>query len=188
MAPGTRFAAGGTIGYIAGMQHYFLAIRQFARSLKNLDTILDKATKYAEARKFDVNNFLGARIFPDMLPFVAQVRIACDSAKAGAANLAGKEAPKHEDNETTVAQLRERIARCLAYLETFSAEDFAQTAGRQIKLPNRPGKALSADEYLFGRQIPNFYFHVVTAYDLLRAGGVEIGKGDYLGALNFVDA
>jgi uncharacterized protein len=166
---------------------YFLAVRQFMRSLKNLDAILDKATKYAEARKFDVNNFCAARMFPDMLPFLAQVRIACDSAKAAASNLSGKEAPKHEDTETTVAQLRERIGKCLAYLETFTAEDFTETATRQIKLPNRPGKALSADEYLFGRQLPNFYFHLVTAYDLLRAGGVEIGKGDYLGPLNFFD-
>jgi hypothetical protein len=169
--------------------HYFLAVRQMMRSLKLLDTILDKAAKYAEARKFDVNNFCSARLFPDMLPFIAQIRIACDTAKATAANLSGKEAPRHEDNETTFAELRARIGKCLAVLETFTADDFARTsATTMVRLPNKPGKAIAADEYLFARQIPNFYFHVVTAYDLLRHNGVEIGKNDYYGAFDFVDA
>ena len=167
---------------------YYLAIRQFARSLKNLDGVLEKAIKHAEARKFDVNNFCSARLFPDMLPFLAQVRIACDHAKSAAANLSGKEAPRHEDTETTVADLRARIAKCLASLETFTADDFARTTPETlIKLPNRPGKALPADEYLYARQIPNFFFHVTTAYDLLRHGGVELGKSDFLGPLGFVD-
>jgi hypothetical protein len=170
------------------MQHYHLAIRQFERSLKNLDAVLDKAIKHAEARKFDPNNFCSARLFPDMLPFLAQVRIACDSAKAAAANLAGKEAPKHEDSETTMADLRGRIGKVLAYLATFTAADFERTSPQTIiKMPNPAGKGLAADEYLFGRQIPNFYFHLTTAYDLLRHGGVELGKRDYLGALNLVD-
>jgi uncharacterized protein len=184
-------------GYIASlfttegstMQHYHLAVRQLERSLKNLDAVLDKATKHAEARKFDVNNFLSMRLFPDMLPFVAQIRIACDSAKSTAANLAGKEAPRHEDTETTMEELRARIAKVLAYLATFTAADFERTTPNTLmKIPNPPGKALGADEYLFGRQIPNFYFHVTTAYDLLRHGGVELSKRDYLGPLNLVDA
>ena len=169
--------------------HYFLAVRQMMRSLKLLDSILDKAAKYAEARKFDVNNFCAARLFPDMLPFTAQIRIACDTAKATASNLSGKEVPRHEDNETTFAELRARIGKCLAVLETFTADDFARTtATTMVRLPNKPGKAIAADEYLFARQIPNFYFHVVTAYDLLRHGGVDIGKNDFYGALDFVDA
>ncbi len=166
-------------------------IRQFARTLRNLDAVLDKATKHAEARKFDVNYFIATRLFPDMLPFVAQVRIACDSAKLAAANLSGKEAPRHEDNETTVAELRARIGSCLAYLDTFTAADFVRTTpDTLIRMPNRPdrvGKGLRAEEYLYARQIPNFYFHVTTAYDLLRHGGVDIGKTDYLGTLAFVD-
>lgn len=169
--------------------HYFLVVRQMMRSLRVLDSILDKAAKYAEARKFDVNNFCAARLFPDMLPFTAQIRIACDTAKATAANLSGKEVPRHEDNETTFAELRARIGKCLAVLETFTAGDFARTtAATMVRLPNKPGKAIAADEYLFARQIPNFYFHVVTAYDLLRHGGVDIGKNDFYGALDFVDA
>jgi len=163
-------------------------VKQFARTLKNLDAMLDKATKYAEARTFDVNNFCTARLAPDMLPFPFQIRNACDHAKSTAANLSGKEAPKHEDTEKTVAELRERIAKCVAYLDTFTAADFANVkADAMIRLPNRPGKAIAAAEYLYARQIPNFFFHVTTAYDLLRQGGVEIGKSDYLGALGFVD-
>jgi hypothetical protein len=168
---------------------YYLAIRQFARTLKNLDLILGKAEGHADARKFDVNNLLTTRIFPDMLPFVVQVRIACDNAKAAAANLSGKEAPKHEDNEATFSELRGRIAKCVAYLETFSAKDFEQTTAQTVvKLAYPAGKALRAEEYIFGRQIPNFYFHVTTAYNLLRAAGVEVGKMDYLGSLELLDA
>jgi hypothetical protein len=171
---------------------YYLTIRQLMRTLKNLDAILGKAEAHAEAHKFDVNNFCSARVYPDMLPFIAQVRIACDTAKATGANLAGKEAPKHEDTETTVADLRGRIGKCLAYLETLSAKDFERTTPETlIKLPgrgDRPGKTLRANEYLFARQIPNFYFHAVTTYDILRAGGVEIGKNDFLGQLDFIDA
>jgi hypothetical protein len=167
---------------------YFAIIRQFARTLKNLDAVLEKAVKSAETRKFDVNNFFAQRLYPDMLPFSAQVRIACDSAKAAASFLSGKEAPRHEDNETTVAELRGRIAKCVGYLETFTAADFARTTNQtRVVLPNRPGKYLLADEYLVARQIQNFYFHVTTAYALLREGGVEIGKTDFLGPLNFVE-
>jgi uncharacterized protein len=166
-----------------------LIVQQFARSLRNLDAILDKALKHAEARKFDPDNFFGARLFPDMLPFATQVRIACDTAKSTAANLAGKEAPKHEDNEKTFAELRGRIGKCVAYLETFTDKDFANLKpDALIKLPNRPGKALHAREYLIARQVPNFYFRVTTAYDLLRESGVELGKSDYLGQLAIVEA
>jgi hypothetical protein len=168
---------------------YYLVVRQFARTLKNLDAILEKAQGYAKARNFDVNNFLTERLAPDMLPFVTQIRIACDHAKTAAASLAGKEAPKHEDNEKTFEELRGRIAKCLAYLDTFTAKDFERTTPQQIvKLVRPPGKGLHADEYLFARQIPNFFFHVSTAYALLRRGGVEIGKSDFLGPLNLIDA
>jgi uncharacterized protein len=167
---------------------YYLAIRQMARSLRNLDGILEKAIRHAQARKFEVNNFIQARLAPDMLPFVSQIRIACDTAKASASGLSGKEAPRHEDNETTFEELRARIAKCLAYLDTFTAADFERTTPQtKAKVGYPPGKALAADEYVFARQLPNFYFHVTTAYNLLRAGGVELGKGDYLGTLDLVD-
>jgi hypothetical protein len=168
------------------LSHYYLTVRQFIRTLKNLDAILEKATRQAEARKFDVNNFCATRLFPDMLPFVAQIRIACDTAKATGANLAGVEAPRHEDNETTMAELRARIAKCVGYLETLRAADFERTKPDTL-IKHRPDKIIPADEYLFARQIPNFYFHVTTAYALLRHGGIEIGKSDYLGPLGFVE-
>lgn len=167
---------------------YYLPIRQFARSLKNLDTILGKAVSYADARKFDVNNFVTARLFPDMLPFANQVRIATDMAKAAAANLGGKEAPKFEDNEKTIEELRGRVRRCISFLESFTASDFEKVNAKTIvKIPFPQGKALYAEEYLFGRQIPNFFFHVSTAYNLLRQGGVEIGKGDFIGSLELLE-
>lgn len=168
---------------------YYLAIRQFSRTLKNLDAILAKAQSSATERKFDVNNFCTARLFPDMLPFVAQIRIACDQAKNAAANLSGKEPPRHEDNETTFEELRGRIGKCVAYLDTFTAADFDRTtADTAITLPNHKGKIIRAEDYLLTRQIPNFFFHVTTAYNLLRHGGVEVGKRDYLGQLDLRDA
>jgi uncharacterized protein len=97
----------------------------------------------------------------------------------------GRKPPRHEDSETTFAELRARIARCLAYLDTFTEADFEKTTGQTV-ITHRTKKLL-ADEYLFARQIPNFYFHVTTAYDLLRHGGVELGKGDYLGPLTYVE-
>ena len=164
---------------------YYAVLQQFAKTLRNLDVLLEKAGKYAEARKFDPSNFCTARIAPDMFPLTRQIQIACDVAKTAAASLAGKEAPKFEDTEHTLEQLRERIRKTLAYLATFTADDFktldAQTV---VKLPYPQGKSMHAQEFVLSRAIPNLYFHVTTAYDLLRAGGVEIGKGDYLGALN----
>lgn len=168
---------------------YYLVIRQFARTLKNLDACLSKAERYAETRKFDVNNLVNARLAPDMLPFVAQIRIACDNAKMAAANLSGKPAPKHEDDETTFEQLHARIGKALAFIDGLSEADFAKTTADQpIKLAFPPNKALRASDYLVGRQIPNFYFHVATAYDILRHNGVDVGKLDYLGDLPLIDA
>ena len=168
---------------------YYLAARQFVRTLKNLARILIKAESYAQSRGFDVNNFIGARLAPDMLPFVAQVRIACDSAKSSVANLSGKEAPRHEDNEKTFEELHARIGKTIAFIESVSESDFAKTTPEsKMKIPNPPGKLLLANDYLFGRQFPNFYFHVTTAYTILRHGGVAIGKPDYLGELPLLDA
>jgi hypothetical protein len=168
---------------------YYLTIRQFARSLRNLDAVLTKAETYAAKRGFDVNNLISARLAPDMLPFVAQIRIACDNAKAAASNLSGKAAPKHEDTEKTFEELHGRIAKCLAFVDSVTEADFASTKPETpIKLAYPPNKALRANDYLFGRQIPNFYFHVVTAYDILRQAGVELGKPDYLGELPVIDA
>ena len=163
---------------------YFAVIQQFQRTLHALEAILGKAVAFAEARKFNPDNFLTARVAPDMLPFSKQIQIACDTAKRTAAGLIGKEAPVHEDTEQTMAQLRERIHKCLAYLATFQSGDFAAvTAATEVKLPKPPGKAMRAEDWLLSRMVSNFFFHVTTAYALLRAGGVEIGKRDFLGEL-----
>jgi hypothetical protein len=168
---------------------YYLAVRQFARTLRILDTVLTKAERYAEGRKFDVNNYVSARLAPDMLPLVAQIRIACDTAKMAAANLAQKEAPKHEDTEKTFEELHARIGKALAFIEGLTEADFAKTTPELvIKLPHGAGQGLRANDYLFVRQIPNFYFHVVTAYAILRHGGVDLGKPDFLGDLPLVEA
>jgi hypothetical protein len=168
---------------------YHLVIRQFALTLRNLDAIMAKAETHAQTRKFDVNNFCAMRLSPDMLPFLSQVRIACDHAKNAAANVAGKTAPVFEDNEVTFADLRARIAKCLAYLDTITEQDFVNTTAAQVvKLPRPAGTGLRVNDYLFSRQVPNFFFHVTTAYGLLRHGGVDLGKSDFLGALNIIDA
>lgn len=167
---------------------YYVVIRQFARSLKNLDACLSKAERYAETRGFSVNNLINARLAPDMLPFVAQIRIACDNAKMAASNLSGKPAPKHEDTEQTFEELHGRIGKALAFIDSLSEADFAKTAPDQaIKLAFPPNKGLRANEYLVLRQIPNFYFHVATAYGILRHNGVDLGKTDYLGELPLID-
>src|SRR3954451_18447986 len=134
---------------------YYLVIRQFARTLKNLDACLAKAERYAEARSFDVNNLVNARLAPDMLPFVAQIRIACDNAKMAAANLSGKPAPKHEDTEKTFEELHARVAKALAFLDSVTEADLDQVKPEMpVKLGYPPNKGLRANDYLFGRQIP----------------------------------
>lgn len=167
---------------------YIAVIHQFVRTLRALDAILVKAAQHAEARRFDPNNFCTARLAPDMLPFTRQVQIACDAAKRIAAALSGKDAPVYPDSETTLEQLRERIAKTVAYLETFTADDFAKvTPETLVALPNNPARALLAPDALLARAVPNFYFHVTTTYALLRAGGVDVGKRDFLGDLPLVD-
>lgn len=167
---------------------YYTIVRQFAHTLRNLEAILAKADAYAQERGFPVDNFLTERLAPDMLPFVVQVRIACDAAKLAAANITQKEAPKFDDNETSVEQLRARINATASFLDSLHEADFANVdTKRLITVPYMPGKALAAHDYFVSRQIPNFFFHVSMTYALLRAGGVDIGKGDYHGALNFVN-
>lgn len=167
---------------------YYEIIQQFHRTLGNLDAILSKSEKYAADRGFNPDNFLTARLAPDMLPLLVQVRIACDGAKAAAANLAGQVAPRHEDDEKTFADLHTRIGKVRAYLETFKPEDFAGTSPTAlVSIPYPPGKFMRAGEYIVSRQIPNFFFHVTTTYALLRAGGVPLGKTDYLGDIALLD-
>jgi hypothetical protein len=155
----------------------------FARALGNMLNWLDKAEAHAQARKFDPNAYLTLRLAPDMLPFTKQVQIATDNAKGCVARLAGVEIPKFEDNEATLDDLRQRIRKTLDFVNSLPAEKFQGAEERAIELPmrNRDPLKFTGENYLRFFALPNFYFHVTTAYALLRSGGVEIGKTDFLG-------
>lgn len=168
---------------------YPIVVPQFTKMLGNLAAILDKAAAYADEKKFDAGILLRSRLAPDQLDLFFQVRTACDTAKLGAARLAGKDdsAPVHEDNEQALGELKARIASVIAYLNTFSAGDFAAAAERRITQPRWKGKSLSGQEFLIQHVLPNLYFHVTTAYAILRHNGVGIGKKDYLGDMPYRD-
>ncbi len=155
----------------------------FTTLLRNLSHCLDKAEASAAARKFDVNVLVQARLAPDMLPFASQIRIACDAAKLAAARLGGLDAPKFADDETTFAQLKERIARTLDFLATVPAAAIDGTEDKAITFPvGRDGttRTMQGEAYLKHWALPNVFFHVTTAYALLRHNGVDLGKVDYL--------
>jgi hypothetical protein len=155
----------------------------FIRMFGNLLHCIDKAEAYAALRKFDSANYLGLRLAPDMLPFTRQIQIASDAAKGAMARLSGQDAPKWEDNEATMADVRARIQKTIDYVKGFSAAQIDGSEGREISIPRRTGDPLKFDgeTYLKHFALPNFYFHVTTAYALLRHAGVDVGKNDYLG-------
>jgi hypothetical protein len=156
----------------------------FLRMLNNMLAWLDKAEAHARARKFDPNNYLAMRLTPDMLPFARQIQIATDQVKGCLARLAGIEPPKWPDDETTLDELRERIRKALAYAQSIPAAKLDGSETRQITLPAGPDRTLSfpGETFLKGFALPNFFFHATMTYALLRQGGVELGKMDYLGA------
>ncbi|MDP1733677.1 MAG: DUF1993 domain-containing protein [Sulfuritalea sp.] len=161
---------------------YQASAPRLANMLRNLDAILAKAQAHATAKKIDPAVLLSARLFPDMLPMVKQVQIATDHAKGCVARLAGVEVPKFEDTEQSFEELRARIARIIAFVESFSATQIDGSEERDIAL-RAGGQDMSFKglPYLLGYAMPNFYFHLVTAYNILRHNGVEIGKRDYIG-------
>jgi hypothetical protein len=161
---------------------YSASIPMFKAMLANLDSFLTKAEGAAAAKKFDVNNFMTERLAPDMLPFSRQIQIACDAAKNGVARLSGGEAPKFEDNEASFEQLHARISKTVAYLDTIKPGQMNGTEDKEITFPvgREATKTMKGEAYLKHWVFPNFYFHVTMVYALLRAGGVDLGKGDYL--------
>ena len=161
---------------------YDASAPRLAQMLRNLDAILAKAETHAAAKKIDPAVLLGARLFPDMLPMVKQVQIATDHAKGAVARLAGAEVPRYEDAEQSFDELRARIAKTLAFVESFAPAQFEGAEGRPTAL-RVGGKdwSFSGRDYLLGFALPNFYFHLVTAYNILRHNGIEIGKAEYLG-------
>lgn len=150
--------------------------------LGNLSKWLDKAVAHAQAKKFDPDTLLTARLAPDMLSLAKQVQIACDTAKFGVARLAGIEAPAFEDKETSITQLQERIARTVVFVQGVPAGQVDGTEGKAVSVPVRGRDPLqfTGEQYLKHFALPNFFFHVTTAYALLRHNGVELGKADYL--------
>lgn len=160
-------------------------VAQLSKMLQNLDVWLTKASEYAKQRNFDPNVLLDSRLAPDMYPLVRQVQSACDGAKFLAARVSGKEAPKHEDTERTMEELRARIQNVRSYLQSYSERDFEGSSERLVPLPFRPGKGLTADDFRLQMNVPNTYFHLSMAYAILRHNGVPLVKGDYLGGLDF---
>ncbi|HTJ42169.1 MAG TPA: DUF1993 domain-containing protein [Kofleriaceae bacterium] len=161
-----------------------LLVAEMKKLLGSLDACLDKAVAHAQAKKFDADTLLQARLAPDMLPLVRQIQFACDQAKYAAARGAGKDVPSHPDEEKTIAECKARIAKVVTYLETFTGADFADIETRTVSLPRWEGKSMRAIDYVIEHAMPNFFFHVTTAYALLRHNGVDIGKRDFLGKLS----
>ncbi len=156
----------------------------FVRTLTSMLVWLDKAQAHAEARKFDANNFLGLRLAPDMLPFTRQIQITTDGVKGCMARLSGQDIPKWDDTEASLEELRARVHKTIAYVQSFSAVQIDGTEEKEILLPTRQGDPLryTGEAYLKHYVLPNFFFHATTTYALLRHGGVDLGKRDYLGA------
>lgn len=153
------------------------------RMLGNLSVILDKAAAFAEAKKIDAGVLLNSRLAPDMFPLTRQVQIACDMAKGAAARLSGNEVPSFEDNETTVDELKARIAKTLTFVNSFDASKYTGCEDRDVTLKGRNGdRHFKGLNYLRDFVLPNVYFHVTTAYAILRHNGVELGKPDFVGA------
>ena len=157
-------------------------VPSFVHSLTALSKILTKAEAYAEARKIKPEVIPQLRLFPDMLPFWRQVTIATDHAKGASARLAGVEVPSFADTEPTLAELQERIAKTIAFIQTLPDSAFDGAEARVITIKAGPRElTFPAAQYLNSYAVPNFYFHMSTAYNILRSGGVEIGKVDFLG-------
>jgi uncharacterized protein len=170
-----------------GVMTMFDFVPQYAKMLRNLDRWLDKATAHAQAKKFDVDTLVHARLAPDQYALAAQVQSACDAAKFSAVFMTGKEAPVHADTEKTMAELRARIAACLAFLETVTADDVAGAEDRRVSPKWMKGKWMKGDHFLVQVAAPNFYFHVTTAYAILRHNGVDLGKTDCIGPIQIRD-
>jgi uncharacterized protein len=162
-------------------------ITQSTKMLRNLGQWLDKAAQHAKSKKVEPDTLVDARLVFDQYALVKQVQSACDSAKFAAAYLSGKEAPAHPDTERTMTELHDRIKRAVAYLETFKAEDFAGAEERKIAPKWLGGKWLRGEDYINEVSTPNFYFHVVTAYAILRSNGVDLGKQDFIGSMSVKD-
>jgi uncharacterized protein len=170
------------------MSMYTAAVPQLSKMLRNMETWLTKAEAHAVARKFDVNTLLSARLAPDMFPLVRQIQAAADTAKFACARLAGKQAPSDPDTETTVAELRARILKTAAFVDSVVEDEFKEASARLIQIGYLPPtKRIVGNVYLNQQALPNFYFHAGMAYAIFRHNGVDVGKTDFLGAVPMID-
>lgn len=175
-------ASGGFEGNIMSISIYDASVGVFQARLKALSHVLTKAEANAAERKIEPAVLLGARLAPDMLNLTKQVQIATDHAKGAASRLAGRDVPKFDDNEQSFADLQARIAKTLAHLATFKEADFEGGATRQIDIKAGPRElSFQGAQYLLGYATPNFYFHLTTAYAILRHNGIPLGKADFFG-------
>jgi hypothetical protein len=164
-----------------------MASETFVPMLRSLSSLLDKGAEHATAKKLDPATLVNARLAPDMFPLVQQVQIACDHAKGAAARLTGREPPRFEDNEKTLDELKARIAKTIDYVQSVPASAYEGAEDRAIKFPLIENLVFEANGFQYVRDwsLPHFYFHVVTAYDILRHNGIEIGKRDYLSHVGY---
>jgi hypothetical protein len=169
------------------MSIFNATVPQFKKALRALDANIQKGIDYAQSKSFDPDVLSAARLAPDQFSFARQVQTACDNAKLGVFRLTEKAPPKDEDGPMSMEQLRTRVQRAVAYLETVTEADFADAREREVALPYFGGKVLGAADYLNEYLLPNFYFHVTSAYQILRHNGVSLGKFDYIGSLNLRD-
>ncbi|MFO0663078.1 MAG: DUF1993 domain-containing protein [Polyangiaceae bacterium] len=162
---------------------YYETFKQMKKHLVQMGTWLEAAEAFAKEKAFDANTFLTLRLAPDQFAFARQVQITCDTAKLAASRLTGKEAPKNDDSEKTLGELKDRVKATIAYLDGFTANDFAKAAEAVITQPRWEGKTMTGADYFMEHALPNFFFHATHTYAILRHSGVNLGKRDFLGAL-----
>ncbi|MEI5996326.1 DUF1993 domain-containing protein [Paraburkholderia bengalensis] len=167
---------------------YQQAIAQCTQAFLSFEKMLEKAEAHAEQKRFDVNVLMHSRLAPDMAPFLYQVQSASDYLKAGAAWLSGQRPPRLEDNERTIDEVRARIRKTVEFTRSVASEMYADASSQRVKVSWKPGKIIEGQDYLLQITIPNVYFHVAMGYAILRKDGVDVGKMDFLGPINFVDA
>lgn len=167
---------------------YYEVISQCTRMLENIEGWLDEAETHAAADKFDVDTLMTDRLASNMKPFIYQIQSACDYVEAAAARLSGQVPPKHEDNEQTIDDMRARIRKTVAFAEGVREAQYAGASDRKVSLSWAPGKRLGGNDYLLLMTITNTYFHVAMAYAILRHNGVDVGKMDFLGPNDWINA
>jgi len=165
---------------------YDITAAQFPRSLQALKSILLKSKSFADAKKVDMSVLLNSRLAPDQFPLAKQIQIACDNAKFICSRLSGATPPKHADDETTFDEFIQRIDNTIAFIKTIKAEQFSDYEAKEVRFAWNPNAYLSGKVYLTQYGIPNFYFHLTTAYAILRHNGVDLGKGDFLADVEWI--